>query len=121
MNVKTGTEMPPPPKPSQNQRRKIRTPTEKQTDEEVPLRRKLPPVGEWNPFVVAKIAAAINEAKKLAGDKGYLGAVSKLDVAKSAGNIAEIKARIGIAVKVNVAPPMTAVALITNQRSPIGN
>ena len=52
--------MPPPPKPSQNQRRKIRTPTEKQTDEEVPLRRKLPPVGDWNPFVVAKIAAAIN-------------------------------------------------------------
>lgn len=40
-----------------------------------------------------KIAAAINEAKKLAGDKGYLGAVSKIDVAKSAGNIAEIRAR----------------------------
>lgn len=40
-----------------------------------------------------KIAAAINEAKKLAGDKDYLGAVSKIDVAKSAGNIAEINAR----------------------------
>lgn len=40
-----------------------------------------------------KIAAAIAEAKKLAGDKDYLGAVSKIDIAKSAGSIAEIKAR----------------------------
>ena len=40
-----------------------------------------------------KIAATINEAKKLAGDKDYLGAISKIDVAKSAGNIAEIKER----------------------------
>jgi hypothetical protein len=60
MNVKTGKELPPPPKPSQNQRRRVRTPTEKQTEEKVPLRRKIPPVQEWNPFVVAKIAAAIN-------------------------------------------------------------
>lgn len=40
-----------------------------------------------------KIAAAINEAKKLAGDKSYLGAVSKIKVAESAGDIAEINAR----------------------------
>jgi hypothetical protein len=40
-----------------------------------------------------KIAAAIAEAKTLAKDKDYLGAVSKIDVAKSAGNIAEINAR----------------------------
>jgi hypothetical protein len=34
---------------------------------------------------------------------------------------AEIAAKIGITVNVKLAPPITALALITNQRSPIGN
>ena len=32
-----------------------------------------------------------------------------------------MKANIGITVNVKLAPPITALALITNQRSPIGN
>ena len=34
---------------------------------------------------------------------------------------ADMKANIGITVNVKLAPPITALALITNQRSPIGN
>lgn len=76
--------MPPPPKPSQNQRRKIRTPTEKQTDEEVPLRRKLPPVGEWNPFVVAKIAAAINAGGRFHQKTAVVKAIEHIRAAEDA-------------------------------------
>ena len=76
--------MPPPPKPSQNQRRKIRTPTEKQTDEEVPLRRKLPPVGEWNPFLVAKIAAAINAGGRFHQKTAVVKAIEHIRAAEDA-------------------------------------
>ena len=65
MNTETDTKMPPRPKLSPERPQRIRTPTKGRTIEEPPLRRALPPVWEWNPFEVAKIAASIQAGSGL--------------------------------------------------------